>query len=63
MEKPSKQALEVPLRRLTYLNKPEIPVLLLGAIAAVVNGLILPLFGVLAGNNRAANGPSISFFN
>ncbi|KAJ8623580.1 hypothetical protein MRB53_032109 [Persea americana] len=47
MEKPSKQAHEVPLCRLAYLNKPEIPVLLLGAVAAVVNGVILPVFGVL----------------
>lgn len=47
METPSQQAHEVPLRRLAYLNKPEIPVLLLGVIAAVVNGVILPIFGIL----------------
>ncbi|CAL8990978.1 unnamed protein product [Prunus brigantina] len=38
---------EVSLRRLAYLNKPEIPVLLLGAIAAAVNGVILPIFAIL----------------
>ncbi|ONI27777.1 hypothetical protein PRUPE_1G104400 [Prunus persica] len=38
---------EVSLRRLAYLNKPEIPVLLLGTIAAAVNGAILPIFGIL----------------
>ncbi|GAV90154.1 ABC_tran domain-containing protein/ABC_membrane domain-containing protein [Cephalotus follicularis] len=37
----------VPIRRLAYLNKPEIPVLLIGTIAAVANGLILPIFGLL----------------
>ncbi|XXG63561.1 hypothetical protein AAC387_Pa05g1718 [Persea americana] len=47
IEKRSKQAHEVPLRHLAYLSKPEIPVLLLGAIAAAVNGVILPVFGVL----------------
>ncbi|PON64855.1 ABC transporter [Parasponia andersonii] len=38
---------EVSLRRLALLNKPEIPVLLLGIIAAAANGVILPVFGVL----------------
>uniref|UniRef100_A0A2N9G753 Uncharacterized protein n=1 Tax=Fagus sylvatica TaxID=28930 RepID=A0A2N9G753_FAGSY len=38
---------KVPLRRIAYLNKPEIPVLLLGTIAAVINGVILPIFGIL----------------
>ncbi|KAL4643335.1 hypothetical protein ACB092_02G084900 [Castanea dentata] len=38
---------EVSLHRLAYLNKPEIPVLLLGTIAAVANGLILPVYGIL----------------
>ncbi|CAL8990951.1 unnamed protein product [Prunus brigantina] len=37
----------VSLRRLAYLNKPEIPVLLLGTIAAAVNGAVLPIFGIL----------------
>ena len=38
---------KVPLRRLAYLNKPEIPVLFIGTMAAVVNGAILPLFGLM----------------
>lgn len=33
--------------RLFYLNKPELPVLLLGSIAASVNGVIFPVFGIL----------------
>ncbi|KAJ9537113.1 hypothetical protein OSB04_029846 [Centaurea solstitialis] len=41
---------DVSLLRLAYLNKPEIPVLLLGSIAAVVNGAILPIFGYLLSN-------------
>ncbi|KAL0437193.1 UNVERIFIED_CONTAM: ABC transporter B family member 11 [Sesamum radiatum] len=35
------------LYRLAYLNKQEIPELILGSLAAVVNGAILPLFGLL----------------
>lgn len=35
------------LSRLANLNKPEIPVLLLGFMAAVANGLIFPFFGLL----------------
>ncbi|XP_071714963.1 ABC transporter B family member 11-like [Rutidosis leptorrhynchoides] len=35
------------LVRLAYMNKPEIPVLLLGCIAAAVSGSILPIFGYL----------------
>ncbi|XP_050236010.1 ABC transporter B family member 11-like [Mercurialis annua] len=38
---------EVPIRRLASLNKPEIPVLIAGAIAASVNGTILPIYGTL----------------
>ncbi|PIA35085.1 hypothetical protein AQUCO_03600027v1 [Aquilegia coerulea] len=38
---------DVPLRRLAYLNKPEIPILLLGVTAAAVNGVIFPIFGIL----------------
>ncbi|XP_061354694.1 ABC transporter B family member 11-like isoform X1 [Gastrolobium bilobum] len=38
---------EVPLSRLAYLNKPEIPVLLIGTIAAVIDGVIMPTFGLL----------------
>ncbi|KAL5852914.1 hypothetical protein ACOSQ3_008032 [Xanthoceras sorbifolium] len=43
----SKRPPEVPLRRLASLNKPEIPVLVLGTIAACVTGIILPILGVL----------------
>ncbi|CAI9781044.1 unnamed protein product [Fraxinus pennsylvanica] len=42
-EKPPK----VPIRRLAYLNKPEVPVLIVGAISAIVNGAIMPIFGIL----------------
>ncbi|XP_073301222.1 ABC transporter B family member 11-like isoform X2 [Primulina huaijiensis] len=38
---------KIPLCRLARLNKPEIPELLLGSLAAGVNGAILPLFGFL----------------
>lgn len=38
---------KVPISRLAGLNKPEIPVLLIGAVAATINGVILPIFGVL----------------
>ncbi|KAG2320296.1 hypothetical protein Bca52824_013509 [Brassica carinata] len=38
---------KVSLTRIAALNKPEIPVLLLGAVAAAVNGAIFPLFGIL----------------
>lgn len=44
---PSKKDQKVPLYRLASLNKPEIPELLLGSLAAVVNGAMLPLFGLL----------------
>ncbi|KAG8389626.1 hypothetical protein BUALT_Bualt02G0248600 [Buddleja alternifolia] len=42
-EKPPK----VPLSRLAYLNKPEIPVLIAGAVSAIANGAIMPIFGIL----------------
>ncbi|KAG6409945.1 hypothetical protein SASPL_127988 [Salvia splendens] len=35
------------LYRLALLNKPELPALILGSTAAVSNGIILPLFGLL----------------
>ncbi|XP_031285774.1 ABC transporter B family member 4-like isoform X1 [Pistacia vera] len=47
LSKNSKPPPEVPLSRLAYLNKPEIPVLLLGTIAAGIIGLVLPIFGIL----------------
>ncbi|CAN1292880.1 ABC transporter B family member 4 [Linum perenne] len=47
-QNPAKENIpEVPLRRLAYLNKPEIPVLLAGTIAACAQGTILPIYGVL----------------
>ncbi|KAG6429225.1 hypothetical protein SASPL_107270 [Salvia splendens] len=45
-EKPPK----VPLRRLANLNKPETPVLIAGAVFAIINGSILPIFGLLLSN-------------
>ncbi|XP_039012159.1 ABC transporter B family member 4-like [Hibiscus syriacus] len=44
---PSKQAPEVSLLRLAYLNKPEIFVILIGTMFAAANGVILPVFGIL----------------
>ncbi|XP_062108894.1 ABC transporter B family member 11-like [Humulus lupulus] len=44
---PPQEPLKVSLRRLALLNKPEIPVLLLGTIASAANGVVLPVFGVL----------------
>ncbi|XP_040374774.1 ABC transporter B family member 11 isoform X1 [Rosa chinensis] len=44
---PSEGPPGVSLRRLAYLNKPEIPVLLLGTIVAAVNGVIFPVYGSL----------------
>ncbi|XP_062197001.1 ABC transporter B family member 21-like [Phragmites australis] len=41
---------EVPLSRLASLNKPEIPVLILGSIASVVSGVIFPIFAILLSN-------------
>ncbi|ERN08603.1 hypothetical protein AMTRI_Chr11g155530 [Amborella trichopoda] len=38
---------EVPILRLACLNKPELPVIFLGAIAAAIHGVIFPVFGVL----------------
>ncbi|KAG0500935.1 hypothetical protein HPP92_001007 [Vanilla planifolia] len=51
MEEPSssssEKAKDVSIRRLAYLNKPELPILLLGVVSAIVNGLVFPIFGVL----------------
>lgn len=43
----SNKAPKVSIRRLAALNKPEIPVLIFGSIAAIANGLILPTYGLL----------------
>ncbi|XP_074269732.1 ABC transporter B family member 9-like isoform X2 [Silene latifolia] len=37
----------VSMRRLACLNKPEIPILLLGSLAASIHGVIFPLFGLM----------------
>ncbi|XP_057439151.1 ABC transporter B family member 11-like [Lotus japonicus] len=44
---PKEKSQEVPLLRLASLNKPEIPALLMGCVAAIANGAILPIYGVL----------------
>lgn len=38
---------KVPLSRLFALNKPEIPILAVGTLSAVLNGAIVPFFGIL----------------
>nr|CAD1834786.1 unnamed protein product [Ananas comosus var. bracteatus] len=38
---------EVPITRLISLNKPKIPVLLVGSIAAAIHGVLFPMFGIL----------------
>ncbi|CAA7042871.1 unnamed protein product [Microthlaspi erraticum] len=38
---------KVSLKRLAKLNKPEIPVLILGSLAAMVHGTVFPIFGLL----------------
>ncbi|KAK7282237.1 hypothetical protein RIF29_10865 [Crotalaria pallida] len=35
------------MKRLAYLNKPEVPFLVLGSIAAAVRGVVFPIFGLL----------------
>ncbi|KAL6567327.1 ATP-binding cassette sub- B member 9 [Orobanche gracilis] len=42
-----KKRKRVSIGRLAYLNKPEVPYLLLGSLGAVGNGLLFPLFGLL----------------
>ncbi|XP_004304810.1 PREDICTED: ABC transporter B family member 4-like [Fragaria vesca subsp. vesca] len=41
------QSQKAPIRRLAYLNKPEIPVLVIGATAAIANGVIFPIVGLI----------------
>ncbi|XVF80464.1 hypothetical protein PTKIN_Ptkin15bG0076000 [Pterospermum kingtungense] len=43
----SGQASEVSIHRLASLNKLEIPVLLLGTLASIINGFILPIYALL----------------
>ncbi|KAG6704289.1 hypothetical protein I3842_07G128600 [Carya illinoinensis] len=37
----------VSIWRLAHLNKPEIPIILLGVIAAIISGMLLPILGIL----------------
>ncbi|KAL3714525.1 hypothetical protein ACJRO7_006443 [Eucalyptus globulus] len=46
----TKTAAEISIRRLAYLNKPEVPMLLIGSIFAIIAGVILPIFGILLSN-------------
>ncbi|KAK9139050.1 hypothetical protein Scep_008731 [Stephania cephalantha] len=46
----NKKIKQVPLRRLAYLNKPEIPVLLIGTLFAAASGVIFPVFSLLLSN-------------
>ncbi|KAH0433565.1 hypothetical protein IEQ34_026995 [Dendrobium chrysotoxum] len=45
--KTAKHPKEVPLHHLAFLNEPEIPMLLLGSVFAIINGLLFPFYGVL----------------
>lgn len=38
---------KVSIKRLAYLNKTEIPILLVGSVAAAIQGVIFPIFGLL----------------
>ncbi|VVB03571.1 unnamed protein product [Arabis nemorensis] len=44
---PKTEQKKVSVLRIAALNKPEIPVLILGSISAAANGVILPIFGIL----------------
>ncbi|BFG25063.1 hypothetical protein CerSpe_113370 [Prunus speciosa] len=44
---PLEQPPKISLRRLAVLNKPEIPVLLIGTVAAIISGVMIPIFGLL----------------
>ncbi|XP_048141166.1 ABC transporter B family member 9-like isoform X1 [Rhodamnia argentea] len=37
----------VSIRRLAYLNRPELPVLVLASLAALIHGVVFPIFGLL----------------
>ncbi|XP_061961470.1 ABC transporter B family member 4-like isoform X2 [Populus nigra] len=41
------QTPDVPISRLAYLNKPEVPVLIAGSIAAILSGVIFPIYSIL----------------
>ncbi|XP_020415794.1 ABC transporter B family member 11 isoform X2 [Prunus persica] len=44
---PLEQPPKISMRRLVALNKPEIPVLLIGTVAAIITGVMIPIFGLL----------------
>ncbi|KAI3759989.1 hypothetical protein L1987_50377 [Smallanthus sonchifolius] len=46
----SKKPPKVTLRRLAYLNKPELPIIIIGSIAAIINGTIMPIFSIPLSN-------------
>ncbi|XP_019265759.1 PREDICTED: ABC transporter B family member 11-like [Nicotiana attenuata] len=48
--KVSKKLEKDPVARLAYLNKPEFPILFVGAVIASVSGSVLPIFGLLLSN-------------
>ncbi|KAG9459966.1 hypothetical protein H6P81_004474 [Aristolochia fimbriata] len=50
VEQELEQPKKVSFLRLAHLNKPELPVIIIGCIAAIVNGTILPSFGILVSN-------------
>ncbi|KAM0921304.1 hypothetical protein ACQ4PT_006948 [Festuca glaucescens] len=41
---------KAPMGRLAHLNKPEVPIILLGSLAAAVHGVLFPMFGVMIAN-------------
>ncbi|KAL6008850.1 ABC transporter B member 11 [Asimina triloba] len=45
-QKPLEKLPEVPLRRLANLHKPELPVLLIGSVAAIISGVIYPIYAI-----------------
>ncbi|CAB4303787.1 unnamed protein product [Prunus armeniaca] len=44
---PLEQPPKISMHRLAALNKPEIPVLLIGTVAAIITGVMIPIFGLL----------------
>jgi ATP-binding cassette subfamily B (MDR/TAP) protein 1 len=38
---------KAPMGRLAHLNRPELPIILLGSLAAAVHGVLLPMFGLV----------------
>ncbi|XP_070044100.1 ABC transporter B family member 21-like isoform X2 [Nicotiana tomentosiformis] len=48
--KVSKKLDKAPVTRLAYLNKPEVPILLVGAVVATISGSAFPAFGLVLSN-------------